>query len=84
MKKWRCKYYNKGITTRDNGNVQNHDQEESKLNSAIIAISGAHTVTDSFNKNIAAAVKSKLNSNKDFITRASQIGTLVPIHGAHS
>ena len=37
------KYYNKRITTRDNGNVQSHDQEESKLditinaNSTIIA-----------------------------------------------
>ena len=40
-----CKYYNKRITTRDNGNVQPHDQEEGKLNSTINANSGAHTLT---------------------------------------
>ena len=45
MKKSSCKYYNKLITTRDNGNVQAHDEEESKLNSAITANSGAHTLT---------------------------------------
>ena len=39
------KYYNKRITTRDNGKVQSHDKEESKLNSAITANSGAHTLT---------------------------------------
>ena len=31
------KYYNKGITTGYNGNVQSHDKEESKLNSTINA-----------------------------------------------
>ena len=36
------KYYNKRITTRDNGKVQFHDKEESKLNSTITANSGAH------------------------------------------
>ena len=45
MKKSSYKYYNKRITTRDNGNVQPHDQEESKLNSTITANSGAHTPT---------------------------------------
>ena len=40
-----CKYYNKWITTRDNGKVQSHDKEESKLNSTITANSGAHTLT---------------------------------------
>ena len=39
------KYYNKRITTRDNGKVQSHDKEESKLNSTITANSGAHTLT---------------------------------------
>ena len=34
-KKLSYKYYNKQITTRDNGNLQSHDQEESKLNSTI-------------------------------------------------
>ena len=42
----RYKYYNKQITTCDNGNVQFHDQEESELNSTINANSGAHTLTD--------------------------------------
>ena len=44
MKKIRYKCYNKRITTRDNGNVQSHDQEESKLNSTNNANSGAHTL----------------------------------------
>ena len=39
------KYYNKQVTTRDNGKVQSHDKEESKLNSAITANIGAHTLT---------------------------------------
>ena len=33
------------ITTCDNGNIQSHDKEESKLNSTITANSGAHTLT---------------------------------------
>ena len=45
MKKLSYKDYNKQITTRDNGNVHFHDQEESKLNSTIDANSGAHTLT---------------------------------------
>ena len=45
MKKLSYKYYNKRFTTRDNGNVQSHDQEESKLNSTINANSGAQTLT---------------------------------------
>ena len=36
---------NKWTATRDNGNVQSHDQEESKLNSTVNANSGAHTLT---------------------------------------
>ena len=43
--KIKLKYYNKWITTRDNGNVQSHDQEQSKLNITIKANSGAHTLT---------------------------------------
>ena len=39
------KYYNKRITTRDNGKVQSHDKVESKLNSTITANSGAHTLS---------------------------------------
>ena len=45
IKKLSYKYYNKRITIRDNGNVQFHDQEESKLSSIITANSGAHTLT---------------------------------------
>ena len=43
--KWSYKYYNKRITTRDNGQGQSHDKKESKLNSAITANGGAHTLT---------------------------------------
>ena len=45
-KKLSYKYYNKGITTPDNGNVQSDDKEESKLNSSITTSSGAHTLTN--------------------------------------
>ena len=45
MTKLSYKDYNKRITTRDNSNVQSHDQEESNLNSTINANSGAHTLT---------------------------------------
>ena len=50
MKKISYKYYNKRITTRDNGIVQSPDQEEIKLNGTINAKSGAHTLTHSNNK----------------------------------
>ena len=45
MKKLSYKYYNKGITTPNNGNIHSHDKEESKLNSTITANSSAHTLT---------------------------------------
>ena len=45
MKNLSYKNYNKQITTRENGNVQSHDQEESRLNSTINANSGAHRLT---------------------------------------
>ena len=41
-KKLSHKYHNKRIITRDNGNVQSYDQEESKLISTIKANSGPH------------------------------------------
>ena len=44
-KKKSYKYYNKRITTPDNGNVQSRDPEESKSNSTIHENSGAHTLT---------------------------------------
>ena len=66
MKKLRYKNYNKRLITRDNSNVQSHDQEESKLNSTINAICGAHTLTshltqqkNSFSKSNVATMKSK-------------------------
>ena len=53
MKKSRYNYYNQRITTRDNGNVQFHGKEESKLDSTINANSGAHTLThDKIAKNL--------------------------------
>ena len=45
VQKLSYKDYNKGITTRDNGNVQSHDKEESKSNSTINANNSAHTLT---------------------------------------
>ena len=39
-------YYNMQITTYYNGNVQSHDQEESKSNSTINVNSGARTLTN--------------------------------------
>ena len=79
----RQKYYNKSITTRDNGDVQPHDQEESKLNSTINENKSAHTPTHdkivkhAFNKNNVASTKRKQNSNKDFIPRTCRIDTMV-------
>ena len=64
-KKLSYKYYNKQITTLDNGIVQPQDQEENKLNSTINANSGAHTLTDDkiikspFNKKNVATIKNK-------------------------
>ena len=58
------KDYNKQIPTRNNGDVQSHDEEESRLNSTITANSGAHTLTHDqkqkkspYNKNDAATIK---------------------------
>ena len=42
--------YNRRITTRDNNNVQSHDQEESKLNSTINANWCSYTFTWQNNK----------------------------------
>ena len=53
------------ITTRDNGNVQYHDQEKRKLNSTTNAKNGVHTLTHdkivktALNKNNVATIKSK-------------------------
>ena len=63
-KKLRYKYYNKRITTCDNGNVQSYDQEEIKLNSTVNVNKGVHTLThnkiiSSFNKDNVATINSK-------------------------
>ena len=42
MQKFRYKYYHKWITTRDNGNVHFHDQDQNKLSSRINSNSGAY------------------------------------------
>ena len=63
------------MATLDNGNVQSHDQEESKLNNTIIANSGDDPLIDdkimksSFNMNNVATIKNKQNSSKDLIIR---------------
>ena len=85
IEKWKCKYCNKWITTRDNGNVQFHDQEESKLNIIINADSvGLRLIHDKtmkslLNKSKPVATKSKWNSNKYIVTGACGIGTMMPI-----
>ena len=45
MEKLSYKDYINQIRTRDNGNVQSHDQKDGTLNSTINANSGAHTLT---------------------------------------
>ena len=61
MKKLIYKYYNKWITTRDNGNAQSHEQEEKKLNSTINANSDAHTLTHDYIK-----IENLLNDTRKF------------------
>ena len=64
MKTSRYKNYNKQIITHDNGNVQLHNQQESRLNSTINTKSGAHTLTHDktikspFSKNNVITLKS--------------------------
>lgn len=44
MKKVKNKYYNKQITTRDNGNNQSREQKERKLNSIFNQNNATHTL----------------------------------------
>ena len=82
MKTLRYKYENEQIATRDNGNVQSHDQEESKLNSTINTNSGAHTLKDDkiikspLNENNLGTIQSIQHSNKDLITSVCRISTM--------
>ena len=81
LKKLRNKYYNKLVTTRENGNIKSHGQEENKLNSTINAKSGFHTLThDKIIKvhSIRMLLKEK-NSNNDLIDRACRIGAMLPM-----
>ena len=59
---------NKQITTRDNSNVQSHDQEESKLNITITVNSGAHTL-----KHDQIIIKSPYNKNNVEIIKKNKI-----------
>ena len=68
------KDYKKHITTRDNGKVQSHEQEQSKVNSTININSSAHTLThyqiikkSSFNKNNIATIKTNKILTKIFL-----------------
>ena len=45
-KKFRFEYYIKRIAVLDNGNIQFHDQEQSKFNCIVITNNGAHTLID--------------------------------------
>ena len=74
MKKSSYKYYNKQIATRGNGNVQSHDQEESKLNSTIKANSGVHTLTDKIIKTLFNGFEWGENKN-DSPTRFSSVSS---------
>ena len=84
-KKLRCKYCNKRLTTRDDHNIQSHDQEESKLNSTINANSGVHTLTSDniiktpSNKNNVATMKGKENFNSDLVTRTCRVRAMRPM-----
>ena len=75
VKKLKCKYYNKRVTTCDNGNVQSHDQEESKLNSSNNTGSGTHTLT--YDK----IIKSTFNRNNVTTIKTNKILTKVLILG---
>ena len=73
--------YNKQNTTRDNVNVQSHDQEKSTLNSTINAYSRAHTLTNEKIIKSPFHIKNKIkqNSDKYLVTTDFQIGTMVLI-----
>ena len=68
-----------------NDNAQSHEQEESKLNSTSITNSSIHiliggkVIKSPLSKNNVVTIKNKQNSNKDVITRANQIVTLLII-----
>lgn len=67
----------------EKGDFESHGKEQSKLNSAIEANKGGHTLTDGttiktpFHQYNVAIVKNKQDSNKDPFTIACLIGTKV-------
>ena len=81
--KW---HFNRSTTIVSwNDNAQSHEQEESKLNSTSITNSSIHiliggkVIKSPLSKNNVVTIKNKQNSNKDVITRANQIVTLLMI-----
>ena len=68
MKKIKLQVSNEQITTRDSGNVQSLEQEESKLNITITVNSGAHTLTHD-----QIIIKSPYNKNNVEIIKTNKI-----------
>ena len=68
MKKIKLQVSNEQITTRDCGNVQSLEQEESKLNITITVNSGAHTLTHD-----QIIIKSPYNKNNVEIIKTNKI-----------
>ena len=67
------KYYNKGITTGYNGNVQSHDKEESKLNSTI----NANTYILQNNKKVSSIkITSQLLKTNKILTKVLLLGSI--------
>ena len=70
IKKLSCNDHSKWYTTHDNGSVQSHDKEESKLNSTISVTSGAHTLTHDL-----IIIKNPLSKNNVASVKANNILT---------
>ena len=64
------------LTTRDHGNVQSRDQEESKLNSKIYANIGAHTIIHD------KIIKTPFNKNNVETIETNKIITKIPLLGS--
>ena len=67
MKKLWHNYYSTRITTRDNGNVQSPDKEQSKLDSNINVNSSAHTLTHD------KTIRIPFNENNEQLLKANKI-----------
>ena len=64
------------MTTRDHGNVQSRDQEESKLNSKIYANIGAHIIIHD------KIIKTPFNKNNVETIETNKIITKIPLLGS--